>query len=116
QPSPHPARQRRRPHARLGAQIEDVHHLARPPSRVGATHPVVAAVIDEGLLDVEEAVEVDVLLGDADHPPRRRLTVVHAEDANLAGADANQVADRADQRRLSGAVEVWYYVLITPTM
>ena len=56
--------------AGLGAQVEDVHHLRGAPARVGAAHAVVAAVVDERLLDVEEAVEVDVLLGEADQAAR----------------------------------------------
>ena len=73
-------------------------------ARVGARHAVVAAVVEQRLLDVEEAVEVDVLLGQADHPPRLAAVVVVAEDADLAAGDADEVADRADQRRLARAV------------
>ena len=61
----------RRPHVGLGAQVEDVDHLlgALAPTRA-AVEPEVAAVVDERLAHGEEAVEVGVLLGDADHPPR----------------------------------------------
>ena len=51
---------------------------------LGAPHPVVAAVVEQRLLDVEEAVEVDVLLGEPDHPPRLERVVRLAEDVDLA--------------------------------
>ena len=85
QPAAHAARELRRAHARLRAQVEDVHHLARAAARLGARHPVVAAVVEQRLLDVEEAVEVDVLLGEADACAARRRRVVRlAEDVDLA--------------------------------
>jgi uncharacterized iron-regulated membrane protein len=92
------------PDPRLGAQVKHVHHLPRAADRVGPAHPVVAAVVDQRLLDVQEAVEVDVLLGQTQHPPSLRVMMRPTEDLNLPGGDADQVADRADQRRLAGAV------------
>ena len=69
-----------------------------------AAHPEVAAVVAQRLLDVEEAVEVDVLLGEPDHAPRRERVVRLAEDLDLAGRHADDVADGADERRLARAV------------
>ena len=67
-------------------------------------HAEVAAVVDERLLDGEEAVEVDVLLGQA-HPAAGLKAVGGlAEDGHVPARDADQVADGADQRRLAGAV------------
>ena len=100
----HAAGELGRARGRLRAQVEDVDHLARAPARFGAAHAVVAAVVDERLLDVEEAVEVDVLLGEADHPARLGRVVAVAEHARLAGGGADEVADGRDQRRLAGAV------------
>ena len=89
----------------LRAQVEDVHHLAGAAAGVGAAHAVVAAVVDERLLDVEEAVEVDVLLGQPDQAPRLDASSCGvAEHARLAARGADQVADGGDQRRLAGAV------------
>ena len=88
----------------LRPQVEDVHHLAGSAAGVGAAHAVVAAVVDERLLDVEEAVEVDVLLGEADHPARLDRLVVVAEHARLAASGTDEVADGRDQRRLARAV------------
>ena len=76
----------------------------RAAPRVRAVHPVVAAVEAQRLLDVEEAVEVDVLLGEADQPARLERVVRVAEDARLALRDPDQVADGGDQRRLARAV------------
>ena len=104
QPAAHSAGELRRTHAGLRAQVEDVHHLRRAPLGVRARHPVVPAVVEQVLLDVEEAVEVHVLLGESDHAPRLGQAVVGAEDLDLAGGDADQVADGADQRRLAGPV------------
>ena len=73
-------------------------------ARLRAAHAEVAAVVEQRLLDVEEAVEVDVLLGEPDHPPRRERVVRLAEDLDLAGRHADDVADGADERRLAGAV------------
>jgi hypothetical protein len=89
---------------RLRAQVEDVHHLGGPAPGVGARHAVVAAVVAQRLLDVEEAVEVDVLLGKADRAARRLGVVRRTEHADLPVADPDQVADRADQRGLARAV------------
>ena len=100
----HSARQARRPYARLGAQIKHVHHLARPSHGLWPAHPVVAAVVHERLLNVEEAVEIDVLLGQAHHPPCVRIVVGQTENVDLARRDPDQVANRADQRRLTRAV------------
>ncbi len=61
-------------------------------------------MVDEGLADREEAIKVRILLGEPHQParaePRRRLT----EDADLAGAHADQIADRVDQGGLAGSV------------
>ena len=100
----HAAGQHRGAHVGLRAQVEDVHHLARAAARPGALHAVVAAVVEQRLLDVEEAVEVDVLLGQPDQRPGGVGAVVVAEDARLAGGDADEVADRADERRLARPV------------
>ena len=100
----HAARELRRAHARLRAQVEDVHHLARAAAGVRAVHAVVAAVVEQRLLDVEEAVEVDVLLGEADEAAGVERVVRVPEDARLARGDADQVADGGDQRRLARAV------------
>jgi ABC-2 type transport system ATP-binding protein len=100
----HAARQHRRADVGLRAQVEDVHHLGRAVARVRAVHPVVAAVVEQRLLDVEEAVEVDVLLGQADQAPRLHRVVPVAEHVRLAAGRADQVADGADQRGLAGAV------------
>ena len=104
QPAAHAARQLRRADAGLRAQVEDVHHLPRARARLRAAHAEVAAVVEQRLLDVEEAVEVDVLLGEPDHPPRGERVVRLAEDLDLAGGHADDVADGADERRLAGAV------------
>src|SRR5262249_56688041 len=56
------------------------------------------------LLDVQEAIEVDGLLGQSQHPPRLRVLVGPAEDVDLPRADPDEVAHGADQRRLAGAV------------
>ena len=90
--------------ARLRAQVEDVHHLARAALGVRAVHAVVAAVEAQRLLDVEEAVEVDVLLREPDEAAGVERVVRVAEDARLALRDADQVADGGDQRRLARAV------------
>ena len=86
----HAARELGRAGGGLRAQVEDVHHLAGAAARVGAAHPVVAAVVDERLLDVEEAVEVDVLLGEADRPARLDRVVAVAEHERLAGGGADR--------------------------
>ena len=77
----------------------------RAAARPGAVHAVVAAVVEQRLLDVEEAVEVDVLLGEPDQ--RARAACVPwswPKMRDLAGGDADEVADRADERRLARAV------------
>jgi hypothetical protein len=61
-------------------------------------------VVEQRLLDVEEAVEVDVLLGEADQPPGGHRVVRVAEDQRLAARRPDEVADGRDQRRLAGAV------------
>ena len=72
--------------------------------RVVARHAEVAAVVDERLVHGEEAVEVDVLLGEADVAARGERVRGPAEDERLALRDPDQVADRVDRRRLAGAV------------
>jgi len=104
QSPPHAAGQLRGAGVGLRAQVEHVHHLPRPAAGFGARHPVVAAVVHEGFLDVEEPVEVHVLLGQADHPARLQCAVRVSEDLDLAAGDADQVAHGADQRRLAGPV------------
>ena len=89
----------------LRAQVEDVDHLAGAAARVGAAHPVVAAVVDERLLDVEEAVEVDVLLGEADQPPRlERLVRSWPKTRASPPVVRMRLQTARDQRRLAGAV------------
>ena len=61
-------------------------------------------MVDQRLAHGQEAVEVDVLLGQADPGARLQRVVRLAEHADLAGGDAHEVADGADQRRLAGAV------------
>ena len=80
-----PPESMRRADVGLRAQVEDVHHLAGAAARVGAVHAVVAAVVEQRLLDVEEAVEVDVLLGQADDRRASSVSCVVAEDAHVAG-------------------------------
>ena len=65
----------------LGAQVEDVDHLLGALGGRRAAHPVVAAVVDERLADGQEAVEVRLLLGDADQAPRLHGSRRVAEDA-----------------------------------
>ena len=77
---------------------------ACPTPRLRPREPVVAGLVDEDLLGVDKAVEVDVLLGEAHQPPRLARVVVVAEHADLAGGRAHEVADRADQRRFPSAV------------
>ena len=76
----------------------------RRGARVRALHAVVAAVVQQRLLDVEEAVEVDVLLGEPDQAARLGRLVRMAEHERLARGHADQVADRRDERGLAGAV------------
>src|SRR5204862_2836729 len=66
--------------------------------------PEVAAVVHERLLHREEAVEVDVLLSEPDPAAGAGRVGGLAEHANLARCDPDQVANRADQRGLAGAV------------
>jgi hypothetical protein len=61
-------------------------------------------VVDQDLVHVEEAVEVDVLLRQADQAAGLPGVVVVAEDLDLAGGGSHEVRDRADQGRLAGAV------------
>ena len=70
----------------------------------GSRMPEVAAVVDERLAHRQEAVEVDVLLGEADPGARLQRVVRLAEHEISPLGDAHQVADGADQRGLAGAV------------
>ena len=88
--------------SRFGLEPERVDQLVGALVRVA--HAEVAAVVDERLAHGEEAVEVDVLLGEPDPSARGHRVVRLAEDADLTGGEAQQVADGADQGRLAGAV------------
>ena len=99
-----PARELRRPHVGLGAEVEDVDHLVGPLLGLALGQPEVAAVVDERLAHRQEAVEVRVLLGDPEHPPRLEARRGPAEDQDLALGQPDQVRDRADQGRLARAV------------
>jgi hypothetical protein len=61
-------------------------------------------VEQQRLLHVEEAVQVDVLLGEADQPARLQRVVRMTEYPRVARARAHKVADGRDQRRLARAV------------
>src|SRR4029450_14063146 len=63
-----------------------------------------AAGVDERLAHGQEAIEVRLLLGDPDQPPRLHRAARVAEDPDLALGQPDQVADRVDRPRLAGAV------------
>src|SRR5207244_314326 len=56
------------------------------------------------LLDGQEAVQVDVLLRQPDQAAGLEAPVLVPEHPDVAAGDPDQVADRADQRGLAGAV------------
>jgi len=64
------ARQPRGPHVGLRFEVEGADHLFRALLGLGLRHAEVAAVVDERFAHREEAVEVDVLLGEP-HPGAR---------------------------------------------
>ena len=88
----------------LGAQVEDVDHLVGALLGRGLLHAVVAAVVDERLAHGQEAVQVRLLLGDADLAAGLHAVRRQSEHERLALGDPDQVADGADQRGLAGAV------------
>jgi hypothetical protein len=104
QAAAHATGEHRRADPGLRPQIEHIHHLSGAAAGVGPAHPVVAAVIDERLLNVEEPSKVDVLLGEPHHPPRLRVVVGAAEDRDLPRTHPDEVAHGADERRLSRSV------------
>jgi hypothetical protein len=61
-------------------------------------------VVDERLAHREKAIEVHVLLGQADPRAGDERIGRLAEHEHLAVGDPDEVADRADQRGLAGAV------------
>ena len=104
QPALHAPGELRRPGVRLRSQVEDVDHLVGAAVGRFPIHPEVAAVVDERLPDGREAVEVGILLGNADQATRLHRVMLEAEHADPAAGRADQIADGVDQRRLAGPV------------
>src|SRR5919107_5376157 len=105
-PPLHAARERVGALIALVREPETLQELLRPLAGLLLRHPVVAGVEDKGLLHGQEPVQVDLLGGDPDDPPRLpELAVgVPAEDLNRAGVGPDEADHAVDKGGLAGAV------------
>ena len=104
QPALHTAGQFVRPCARLVLQLKQSQQFIGAEFRCLAPDSVIAGVIDQQLADRQEAVDIDVLFGQTNQVAGRPGPVIVAEDRQLTGSGADDVAHRADQSGLAGPI------------
>lgn len=88
----------------LVVEAERGEQFVRAPGGRLSTDAVISRVVDQDLPDGQEPVGVDLLRGRTQQSGGLTAAVIVPEDRESAGAGAHDVAHRADERGLPGAV------------